>query len=123
MVTIENLSVEYEDGTFALRSINLKVHDGDSIAILGENGAGKTTLFYTMLGLLKISEGKILVNDIELSYPTLKDIRSQIGLVFQNPDDQLFMPTVEEDIAFGLKNYGKSEEEINKKIRDIAERL
>ena len=123
MVTIENLSVEYEDGTFALRAINLKVHDGDSIAILGENGAGKTTLFYTMLGLLKISDGKILVNDIELSSPTLKQIRSQIGLVFQNPDDQLFMPTVEEDIAFGLRNYGKSEEEINKKIRDIAERL
>jgi len=110
MVTIENLSVEYEDGTFALRAINLKVHNGDSIAILGENGAGKTTLFYTMLGLLKISEGKILVNDIELSSPTLKEIRSQIGLVFQNPDDQLFMPTVEEDIAFGLINYGKSEE-------------
>lgn len=123
MINVDNLSVEYEDGTFALRAINLNIRDGDSVAILGENGAGKTTLFFTILGLLQISEGKILVDDIELSSQTVKQIRSQIGLVFQNPDDQLFMPTVEEDIAFGLRNYGKSEEEINVKIRDIAERL
>ncbi len=123
MINVDNLSVEYEDGTFALRAINLNIRDGDSVAILGENGAGKTTLFFTILGLLQISEGKILVDDIELSSQTVKQIRSQIGLVFQNPDDQLFMPTVEEDIAFGLRNYGKSEEEINVKIRDISERL
>ena len=107
---IENLAFAYPDGNQALYGVNLKIEKGERVALLGPNGAGKTTLVMHMNGIHPTAHGKVEVagqlvdaKDKE----SLKSIRSKVGIVFQDPDDQLFMPTVGEDIAFGPYNMGK----------------
>ncbi len=101
MVKISNLKYSYPDGTVALKNVNLEVNAHENVALVGANGSGKTTLLLAIVGLLK-SKGLITV----LGETALEKVRGRVGLVFQNPDDQLFMPTVFDDVAFGPINLG-----------------
>ena len=103
VIEIKNLSYSYPDGTEALHDITLDVFEGESIGIIGPNGAGKSTLLLHLNGILK-GNGYIRIFDIEVNDKNLTHIRSKVGLVFQDPDNQLFMPTVFDDVAFGPIN-------------------
>jgi cobalt/nickel transport system ATP-binding protein len=107
-----DLSYTYPDGTKALENINFTAEKGEKIAILGPNGAGKSTLLYHFNGLLMPTGGKVRVLGHEVSEANIDYIRRKVGLVFQNPDDQLFAPTVIQDIAFGPRNIGLPLKEI-----------
>ena len=116
MLKVENLSYSYDDGTKALTDVNLEIKKGDMVSLLGKNGAGKSTLFLHFNGIFKPTKGRILIDGEELKYDkkSLIKFRQKVGIVFQNPDDQLFAPTVEEDVAFGPLNLGLSQEETQK---------
>jgi len=107
---ISNLTYEYPDGYKALNEISFDLEEGDSLGILGPNGAGKTTLILHLNGILGEMDGSIKLNNLEFVEDNLAEIRKTVGVVFQDPDDQLFMPTVLEDVMFGPKNFGFSEE-------------
>lgn len=111
-ITIENLSYAYEDGTTALSQINLAVAAGERVALVGANGSGKSTLLLHLNGILWPQSGRITVGEYPLQPDHVKAIRNFVGVVFQNPDDQLFMPTVEEDISFGPMNQGLQGKEL-----------
>ena len=108
---INNLSYAYPDGHNALKGIDFSINQVESIAILGPNGAGKTTLILHLNGILGELKGEIEVDGLEYSSENIGKIRKTVGVVFQDPDDQLFMPTVIEDVMFGPKNFGYSNEE------------
>ena len=110
-IKINNLSYAYPDGHKALKGIDFSINQGESIAILGPNGAGKTTLILHLNGILGELKGEIEVDGLEYSSENIGKIRKTVGVVFQDPDDQLFMPTVIEDVMFGPKNFGYSNEE------------
>ncbi len=100
IIQIENLSFSYPDGRQALADINVQIGRGEKVAVVGPNGAGKSTLFLHLNGILR-GEGRVRVAGLEVSARTMRTVRAQVGLVFQDPDDQLFSPTVFEDVAFG----------------------
>jgi cobalt/nickel transport system ATP-binding protein len=112
-----NLSYTYPDRTKALENINFTVDKGENIAILGPNGAGKSTLLHHFNGLLMPTSGKIFVLGNEISKSNLDWARQKVGLVFQDPDDQLFARTVGRDIAFGPTNLGLSSEEVEERVK------
>ncbi|MEG1985346.1 MAG: ABC transporter ATP-binding protein [Oscillospiraceae bacterium] len=116
MIKIDNLTVCYPDGTKAVDSLSFEAADGESIALVGANGAGKSTLFMTLVGVLPISSGAVTVDGTDLNKNTINEIRKKIGIVFQNPDDQLFMPRIYDDVAFGLRNSGMEESDIEKRV-------
>ena len=116
MIDIKNLTVSYADATVAIKDLSLQIDDGDSIALIGGNGAGKTSLMLAIVGILSADSGSITVADVEVNKKNLETIRKWVGLVFQNPDDQLFMPRTYDDIAFGPRGYGHSEDEIAEKV-------
>jgi cobalt/nickel transport system ATP-binding protein len=118
MIEIKNLSVVYPDGTKAVDDISLTVGDGESIALVGANGAGKTSMLLSLVGVLPIHSGSVTVDGTSLGKNTLNEIRRKIGMIFQNPDDQLFMPMIYDDIAFGPRNYGMGESEVKKRVDD-----
>jgi cobalt/nickel transport system ATP-binding protein len=105
-IAIQDLSHTYADGTQALQSISLSIHANERVAIIGANGSGKSTLLQHLNGVIAPQTGSITVGEYPMHPQYLKQIRSFVGLVFQNPDDQLFMPTVWEDISFGPLNQG-----------------
>lgn len=107
MLRVEKLTVTYPDGNTAVTDLSFHVGKGETIALLGANGAGKSSLMQTILGITP-SKGSVTYDGILLSKKTLPLFRQKIGLVFQNPDDQIFMAKVVEDVAFGPKNMGKS---------------
>ena len=111
IIEIEGLSYSYPDGTRALSGVNLEVFKGDCLGIIGPNGAGKTTLLLHLNGLLK-GNGKVNVCGLKVQEKNLHLIRSKVGLIFQDPDIQLFMPTLFEDVAFGPLNMGLSKGDI-----------
>ena len=108
---INNLSYTYPDGHKALNDINFSIDQGESICVLGPNGAGKTTLILHLNGILGNLTGEIEVDGLKYTPENIAEIRKTVGVVFQDPDDQLFMPTVLEDVMFGPKNFGYSNEE------------
>jgi cobalt/nickel transport system ATP-binding protein len=112
-IDIKNLSYSYPDGTAALKSLSLSFKEGQTHALIGANGAGKSTLLLHLNGTVLPQCGKVLIRDCEVSKKTLYKVRQQVGMVFQNPDDQLFMSTVFDDVAFGPSNMGMKEEMIN----------
>ena len=116
MIEIEKVSFAYPSGVEALRNVSLKVQDGDFVAIMGQNGAGKTTLVKHFNGLLKPATGAIRVDGVETTKTSVAALARKVGFVFQNPDHQLFSETVEDEIAFALKNFGYKEEAIEKRI-------
>ena len=113
-LNVNNLSFEYPDGFKALENINLSLSKGERLAVLGPNGAGKTTLILHLNGILGDLNGQITLNEKPFSDENISQIRKSVGLVFQDPDDQLFMPTVLEDVMFGPKNFGFSDELVKK---------
>jgi cobalt/nickel transport system ATP-binding protein len=116
MLKIENLHYTYEDGTPALNGIDLEIAEGEFLAILGSNGSGKTTLIKHLNGLLRPTLGKVLLQGKPIRSVEEKDIFSRVGIVFQDPNDQLFASTVEEDVAFGPTNMGLPPEEVKERV-------
>ncbi|MCX8130158.1 MAG: energy-coupling factor ABC transporter ATP-binding protein [Clostridia bacterium] len=123
MIHIEHLSYEYTNGIQVLRDLNLSIKTGEFAAIIGQNGAGKTTLLKQFNGLLKPTKGKITVNGVDVCSAKTSSLAQHIGFLFQNPDHQIFCSTVFDEIAFGLKNLGKSQEYIDKHVRLAAENV
>jgi cobalt/nickel transport system ATP-binding protein len=115
VIEIENLSYSYPDGQQALYGINLAVGLDETVALIGPNGAGKSTLLLHLNGIMR-SDGTVRILGIPLEDKNLKWVRSKVGLVFQNPDDQLFSPTVFDDVAFGPINTGCAEEEVRGRV-------
>lgn len=115
-VQVENLSYTYPDGTPALRGVDLRIGEGEAVGIVGPNGAGKTTLLLHLNGILQ-GTGTVRIRGLELVPGRLKEIRRQVGLVFQNPDDQLFLPRVFDDVAFGPLNLGFPRREVESRVR------
>lgn len=108
-VSLNDLWFTYPDGTEALRGASFEASPGERVAVLGPNGAGKTTLMLHLNGILEAQRGVITVGGIAVERKTIRDIRRRVGMVFQDPDDQLFMPTVSQDVAFGPQNFGIDE--------------
>ena len=123
LIKIENLSFSYEKGEKVLDGLNLTVHDGESIGIVGANGIGKSTLMKLLVGLYLNYEGVLEVAGHPVNKKNLSHIREHVGYVFQDSDSQLFLSTVEEDIAFGPKNYGLSEEEVQRRVEEALEKV
>jgi cobalt transport protein ATP-binding subunit len=115
-VEIRHLHFRYPDGTEALRGIDLRVARGEKVALVGPNGAGKSTLMLHLNGILLPSHGSVEVAGIRVDRSTLRRVRAEVGLVFQDPDDQLFSPTVFEDVAFGPLHMGLPVEEIHERV-------
>jgi cobalt/nickel transport system ATP-binding protein len=121
IVDIIGLCHTYADGTEALRGVSLRITHGESVAIIGANGAGKSTLLLHLNGYLKATSGTIRIGDFPLTKGTLPNIRRTIGMVFHNPDDQLFMPTVFDDVAFGPLNLGLRGADVDQRVGDALE--
>ena len=122
-LSVNNISFEYPDGFKALENINLSLSKGERLAVLGPNGAGKTTLILQLNGILGDLNGQITLNNNSFSEENISKIRKSVGLVFQDPDDQLFMPTVLEDVMFGPKNFGFSDELVKKNSMKALEQV
>lgn len=121
MINIKNLYVDYEDGTKVLNGVTLQIEENTTTAIIGENGAGKSTLFYAVLGIVPIKSGQIEIDKKLLNKKTIKDIQKEVGLVFQNPDNQLFMNSVYEDLTFSLVARGEDKLETEKKASRLID--
>jgi cobalt/nickel transport system ATP-binding protein len=115
-IRVEGLRYRYPDGRVALDGVDLCIAHGERVAILGPNGAGKTTLMLHLNGVLTATSGTVEISGITLARKTLRDIRRRVGLVFQDPDDQLFMPTVAQDVAFGPANFGVTGAELTARV-------
>ena len=115
---IEFSSVEYRhpNGVIALRDIDLKIRKGEVLGIVGENGAGKTTLIKHTNGLLKPSKGKVTAFDVDTNDESVANLSRKVGIIFQNPDHQIFSESVESEVKFALKNFGLQEEEIVERL-------
>ncbi len=118
MIDIQDITVSYPDKTVGLNAFSLRVENGRCMGIVGANGAGKSTLLLTLCGVLLPEKGRVEIADVVLTKSNLNDVRSRVGMVFQNPDDQLFMPSIYEDVAFGPRNFGKTEDEIGEIVDD-----
>ena len=118
MYSVRDVSYKYPDGTHALSDISLEVRKGEFTGLLGANGSGKTTLLRAMDKLLKGLEGHIYLSGVDIKKLTPREIYKKVGLVFQNPDDQLFAPTLFEDVAFGPTNMGFAAKEIERRVMD-----
>ncbi|NDJ16725.1 energy-coupling factor ABC transporter ATP-binding protein [Myxacorys almedinensis] len=115
-ITIYNLSYCYPDGIKALNSVSLSIRATERVALVGANGSGKSTLLMHFNGLIAPQVGEVIVGELSVEPRNLKQIRNFVGLVFQNPDDQIFMPTVWEDVAFGLLNQGIRGAELDHRV-------
>ncbi len=126
-IRVEHLTHIYDKGMpteqIALEDINFTVADGELLGVIGHTGSGKSTLLQHLNGLLKPSSGRVLVGDVDITAPgvSMVEIRKRIGLVFQYPEYQLFEETVAKDVAFGPKNLGLSEQEIDERVREALE--
>ena len=119
-IEIENFSYGYPDGTMALSEISLSIEHGQKVVLIGPNGAGKSTLLLTMAGFVKGS-GKVFVDGLQVNRKNLKKIRTCLGSCLENPDDQLFMPTLFDDVAFGPLNMGLRAEQVKKRVADALQ--
>lgn len=119
-----NLHYKYSDGTHALKGLTLAIEHGKTTAVLGSNGAGKSTLFLSLNGILKPALGEVLFKGLPLDYSRkgLKELRKSVGIVFQDPDNQLFSASVYQDISFGAVNMKLPEDEIRKRVETAMER-
>ena len=120
IVKVSDLHYSYPDGHAALRGVSFHLTEGDKVALVGPNGAGKSTLMLQLNGILEGS-GEVLIGNMRLTRDNLPVIRAMVGLVFQNPDDQLFSPTVFEDVAFGPLHMGLPEAEVFTRVDSALE--
>jgi len=116
-VSIRDLNYSYPDGTVALEDINITIEEGERIAIIGQNGAGKTTLFLHLNGTIKSHNNNVVIFGKDIGQMKSKERIEKVGIVFQDPDDQLFMPTIFDDVAFGPINMGLDEDEVERRVR------
>jgi cobalt/nickel transport system ATP-binding protein len=125
ILEVKDLHYNYPDGTQAIKGIDFKVEEGQMISILGPNGAGKSTFFLHFNGIIEPTSGEIIIEGKKLEYDkkSLLEARAKVGVVFQNPDDQLFAPTVFEDVAFGPMNMGLSEDEVKQRVEEALEKV
>jgi cobalt/nickel transport system ATP-binding protein len=123
MLKIENLHYTYEDGTAALNGIDLEIAQGEFLAVLGSNGSGKTTLIKHLNGLLQPNLGRVLLAGKPIESVEDREVFSRIGIVFQDPNDQLFASTVEEDVAFGPSNLGLAPEEVKERVHQALHQV
>lgn len=115
---VRGLEFSYPDGTEVLRGVDLEIGTGQRVALLGPNGAGKTTFVLHLIGILRGSAGSVAIDGIELTDATVRDLRARVGFVFQDPDDQLFMPTVRQDVAFGPANFGVEGDALELRVKE-----
>jgi cobalt/nickel transport system ATP-binding protein len=120
---VEDLAFAYPDGHQALFGVDLRLGPGERVALLGPNGAGKTTLVLHLNGILSGGRGRVSVGGLPVEKRNLPEVRRRVGLVFQDPDDQLFMPTVGEDVAFGPRNLGLPEPEVAARVAEALEQV
>jgi energy-coupling factor transport system ATP-binding protein len=123
MISTENVSFHYTAGSEVLQNVNLEIKDGEFVAIMGENGAGKTTLVKMFNGLLKPTEGTVLVDGVNTREKSVAQLSRDVGLIFQNPDHQLFAETVADELAFSLRNFGFKEDIIQKRVTSLLTTL
>lgn len=117
------ISYVYPDGTVALSGVDFEANTGEKIAVLGPNGSGKSTLFYHFNGLIRPTHGEVLVFGAKITGSNIDEIRKRVGVVFQDPDSQLFAPTVSEDIAFGPKNLRFEKSEVDRRVKEVLHRF
>lgn len=123
ILEVKDLYYNYPDGTQAIKGIDFEVEEGQMISILGPNGAGKSTFFLHFNGIIEPTSGEIIIEGKKLEYDkkSLLEARAKVGVVFQNPDDQLFAPTVFEDVAFGPMNMGLPEDEVKRRVEEALD--
>jgi len=122
-IEVDGVAYTYPDGTEALRGVTFALAPGEAVGLIGPNGAGKSTLIWTLAGFLAPSRGRAIVQGREVRKANLADVRRRLGLMFQNPDDQLFMPTLEDDLAFGPVNLGLSESGVRERVASAAAQM
>jgi cobalt/nickel transport system ATP-binding protein len=122
-VSIRDLGFAYESGPPVLGEVSLEVEAGERLGVIGPSGAGKSTLMLHLNGILTPTSGSVHVGDLSVGPSTLEEVRRRVGLVFQDPDDQLFNPTVYEDVAFGPRNMGMTREEVDRAVRRTLNHL
>ncbi len=122
-IKFSNVRFAYPGGEEVLRGISFKATHGEKVALIGLNGAGKSTILNLSCGLLMASEGEVNVGDVPIQKSTLALVHQSVGIVFQNPDDQLFMPTVEEDVAFGPLNMGLPKAEVDRRVGQALDQV
>lgn len=118
---VKDLNFTYPGGHRAINGMSFCIHHGESVGIVGANGAGKSTLLMLIMGILFPTQGQVLVGDVKVTKNTLPMIRQRLGMVFQDPDDQLFMTTVYDDVAFGPRNYKLDEIEVGNRVKEALE--
>lgn len=123
IVEVKNLAYAYPDGTRAVDEISFRITHGESVAVVGANGAGKSTLLHHLNGYITPTEGTVRIGDFPLTKGTLQSVRRTVGMVFQNCDDQLFMPTVFDDVAFGPLNLGLPAAEVEHRVESALEKV
>ncbi|MBS7618420.1 ABC transporter ATP-binding protein [Candidatus Bathyarchaeota archaeon] len=123
MIEVLDVYYTYPNGFTALKGVSLTIDRGECIAIMGENGAGKTTLIKHFNGLLKPTKGAVSVDGSNTMDLSVAQLSRKVGLVFQNPDHQFFSETVEDEVAFALKNFGFQEDEIKRRVDQVLERM
>ncbi|HHV65793.1 MAG TPA: ABC transporter ATP-binding protein [Peptococcaceae bacterium] len=120
-IEVSNLHFSYPDGHEAIKDISFTIYHGESVGIIGANGSGKSTLLSLIMGILFPDRGEVKVGEVTVTKKTLAMIRQRLGMVFQDPDDQLFMPTVFDDVAFGPRNYNLDENEVKTRVEEALE--
>lgn len=121
VLEVRRLAHAYPDGHQSLFGVDLRIERGERVALLGPNGAGKTTLVLHLNGILEAGAGEVVVSGRTVSRRTAREVRRRVGVVFQDPDDQLFMPTVREDVAFGPRNLGLRGAALDARVRRALE--
>ncbi|HQE30351.1 MAG TPA: ABC transporter ATP-binding protein, partial [Phycisphaerae bacterium] len=122
LLQVEDLSYTYPDGTHALQGINLSLSAGEKVGLVGPNGSGKSTLLLCLAGLV-FGRGRITFAGEPLTPQRVREVRGRIGLVFQSADDQLFMPSLAEDLAFGPTNLGLPADLVRQRVQRVADRM
>jgi cobalt/nickel transport system ATP-binding protein len=123
VLDVRGLAYAYPDGHQALYGVDLHVHRGERVALLGPNGAGKTTLVLHLNGILTAGAGSVAVSGLPVAKRNLAEVRRRVGVVFQDPDDQLFMGTVHDDVAFGPANLGVRGVALERRVREALDKV
>jgi energy-coupling factor transport system ATP-binding protein len=123
VIEVKSLQFKYPNNVLAIQNVDMRVEEGEFIAIMGENGAGKTTLIKHFNGLLKPTSGSVVVDGVDTKRVSVASLSRKVGLVFQNPDHQLFCETVKDEMNFGLKNFGYPQKSVEKRVDHVIKML